>query len=148
MSQHVLDSETMAVFCRLLNLYDGVTIDNVRSHPSGSASVMLQIAETTTVARLAYHASDACMEFIIWPVGHNGPRPEGVEAYPGYSGCKDWDEAKWASRIRYNLRATPSTSEESGLSVVTFCVCMVEELASLKRLAREEANQLRRGWGF
>jgi hypothetical protein len=142
----MLDEETIAACCRLLGLFKGVTVEHFQGHSSGRASFTLRITEPASVARLAFHASDAVMSLEVWPTSHwLSPAPDG-QAVRGRS------EEEWASPdlIRYVLRATPSAGDESEpqLKVVVLCVCMAEQLASLGLLDREEVGRLRAGWGF
>jgi hypothetical protein len=144
----MLDSDTIAAGCRLLGLYKGVTVEHFQGHPFGRASFILRITDPTSVARLAYCASDACVDFLVWPVGHAWPIEEGIRA----SDPRVRSEEDWASPnlIRYQLRAEPSSGDEGEpeLRVVVLCVCMADQLADLGVLSREEASQLRAGWGF
>src|SRR5262249_16937096 len=104
----MLDQETLAACCRLLGLYKGVTVEHPSGHPSGRASFTLRITEPTSVARLAFHASDAVMAFEVWPTSHLFPPDPDGQAMRGRS------EEEWASPdlIRYVLRATPSPGDE------------------------------------
>ena len=125
----MLSQDTIDTFRRLLSLYSGVSIVRFRAHPSGRAWVVMKITDQGTLSRLAHWAADAVVDFFILPEG-SGERlsPE---------------------RLSYQLRAEPSPdSSEPELQIVTLCVCMAEDLARLGLLERDEADRLRRGWGF
>jgi hypothetical protein len=142
----MLDQEMIAACCRLLGLYKGVTVEHSSGHSSGRASFTLRITEPASVARLAFHASDAVMAFEVWPASHLSP-----PAPSGQAGrVRSEEELASPDVIRYVLRATPSPGDEgeTQLKVVVLCVCMAEQLASLGLLDREEADRLRAGWGF
>ena len=142
----MLDPETIAACCRLLGLYNGVTVEQFSAHPSGNACFTVRITEPASVARLAYHASDAVMGIEVWPTSHLFPPA------PGERATKERSEEELVSTdlVRYVLRATPSPRDEGEpeLKVVVLCVCMADQLTGLRLLDREEANRLRAGWGF
>jgi hypothetical protein len=136
----MLDPETIATCCRLLGLYDGVTVEHSRGLPSGYACFILRITDPASVARLAYCASDACVDFSVWPVGHAWPLREGETIDP------DWASP---NRIRYQLRAEPDAgSGEPESKVVVLCVCMVDQLVGLGRVDGDERDRMRAGWGY
>ena len=128
----MLDAATMDVCRRLVGLYEGVTIERFRAHPSGAAHIVMRITEPATVARLAHCATNSNVGMLVW------------------GDSRGSTEDEWASpeRIRYELRAEPGSVEEPELNVVTLCVNMAEQLASLGLLDREEVRTLRAGWGW
>jgi hypothetical protein len=143
----MLDPETIATCCRLLVLYKGVTVERSSGHPSGHASFTLRIAEPASIARLAFHASDAVMSFEVWPTSHLFPPPPSEARVRARRSEEEWCSPEL---IRYVLRATPSPNDEGEpqLKVVVLCVCMAQQLADLGLLDREEVVRLRAGWGF
>lgn len=136
----MLDANTIATCNRLLGMFPGVTVEHTTAHSSGRASFILRITESASVYRIACCASDACVGFLVWPVGHAWPLEEGATIDPDVSS---------PNRIQYQLVAEPSSAEnEPELTVTTLCVGMAEQLASLGLLDREEVRELRAGWGF
>ena len=136
MKHHEATAETLR---RLLPLFEGVTVDQLRVHPSGSASVTLRIAHPASVARLACWASNANVSFIVW--GKSRGR----------------NEEEWASpdRIQYELRAdggelvdADGRSDPPLWSVHVFCAHLVHDLADRGRLDSTTANRLLGSWGL
>ena len=138
MSKEILNSETVSDVEFILSLYPHLLIDKVSWHPNGTMSVILRISILATVARLACHASDANCDFRIWPVGHNGPIPSDLDN----SSRKDRTDTEWGSRIQYQLQFTANSR------IITFCVCMAEELVSMNLLERADADRFSAKWGW
>jgi hypothetical protein len=115
------------VLRRLLVMYPGVSIDHLRTHPSGYATVSLRISQPASLARLACCAAGAKVAFFVWAdsAGSN--------------------EEQWASpdRVRYELRASadpvttalPSTAQ-------LLCAHMLPQLVDLGCLDQTEADRL------
>ncbi len=124
----MLDQKTIDAFKRLLGLYEGVEVERLHADPTGSAWAVMKITEQETAGRLAQWAADAVVDFFILPEG---------------------DGRTFSERIRYQLRAAPSSNEsEPELRVVTFCVCLAQDLANRGLLERDEVAELRHGWGY
>src|SRR5438105_1513815 len=118
---------------RLLLIYEGVTVDRRRAHPSGSVTVTLRIAPPASLARLACWAANANVACYVW-VESGGTTDE-----------------EWASpdRVRYELRVAadpegaepPSAAQRLGSH-------LVNDLAERGLLDRAEADRLLVDWGY
>ena len=136
----MLDASTIATCNRLLGMFPGVTVEHTTAHSSGRAGFILRITESASVYRLACCASDACIPFLVWPVGQAWPLKKGATIDPDVSS---------PNRVQYQLAVEPSSAEDEQESrVITLCVGMAETLASLGLIEREEVRELRAGWGF
>jgi|SRR5208337_33049 len=127
------DFRTDEALRSLLSLYEGVRIGRVRCHPSGYASVMLQVANPTSLVRLASCAENANVAFYIWS-DSQGATEEGSE----------YDDGPW-----YELRAqadAPGTELPSAAEI--FCSFMVHDLVRRGILDRSEGNARLAGWGW
>jgi hypothetical protein len=136
MEYHEATAETLR---RLLLMFEGVTVDRLRTHPSGSATAILRIAHPASVARFACYARNTNVAFIVW----------------GESWGKT--EEEWASpeRVRYELSSgggeiidVDGPSDPPVFSIHLFCAHLVRDLAGRGRLDRAEANRLLGGWGL
>jgi len=117
----------------LLGLYDGVRIGRVRCHESGSASVMLQVAQPTSLVRLAHCAENANVAFYVWS------RFQGVTAE-----ASGYDDGPW-----YELRAHADQPGTELLSTAQiFCGYMVHDLISHGMLDKSQGDRLLAGWGW
>ena len=127
------DFRTAEALRSLLALYEGVRIGRVRCHPSGSASVLLQVAQPASLVRLARCAENANVAFYVWS-SFQGVTTEGS----GY------DDGPW-----YELRAhenPPGTDLPS--TAQTFCGYMVHDLTSHGMLEESQGDRLLDGWGW
>ena len=136
MAHHEATAETLR---RLLLMFQGVTVERLRTHPSGGASAMLRIANSASVARFACWADNTNVAFLIW--GNSRGRTE----------------EEWASpdRVRYELRAdggelidAEGRSDPPLFSIHLFCSHMVHDLADRGLLDSAEANHLLGSWGL
>jgi hypothetical protein len=126
---HKATAETLR---RLLPLLEGVSVDHVRTHPSGYATVTLRIAHPASVARLACWAVNTNVSFIVWG--------------------DSWGttEEEWASpdRVRYELRAgtNPIEPPDPPSEIQMLCAHLVKDLAGRGLLDRAEADRLLSSW--
>jgi hypothetical protein len=126
---HAATAETLR---QLLPMLEGVSIDRLRTHPSGYATITLRIAHPASIARLACWAVNTNVSFIVWgdSLGET--------------------EEEWASpdRVRYELRAgtNPIEPPDPPSEIQMFCVHLVNDLASRGKLDRAEADRLLGSW--
>src|SRR5262245_9444374 len=136
MEYHEATAETLR---RLLLMFEGVTVDRLRTHPSGSATVTLRIASPASVARFACWAQNSNVALYVW--GNSWGRTE-----------EEWTSP---DRVRYELRAgggdlidADGPSDPPLFSIHMFCAHMVRDLADRGRLEQAEADRLLVGWGL
>jgi hypothetical protein len=116
----------------LLGLYEGVRIGRVRIHPSGAASVVLQVTHPTSLVRLARCAENANVAFYVWS-NSQGVTEEGAE----------YDEGPW-----YELRAEANPpGSELPTTAQMFCADMVHDPVRRGILDQVQGNRLLAGWG-
>jgi hypothetical protein len=127
------DFRTADALRSLLDLYEGVRIGRVRCHPSGSASVQLQVAHPATLVRLARCAENANVAFLVWS-DFQGIAADGSEndAGPWYElrAAGDDPGAEW-----------PSTAQ-------MFCSDLVHDLVRHGTLDQTQGTQLLVSWGW
>jgi hypothetical protein len=110
-----------AALRRLLSLYEGVVVDRVWCHPSGSANIMLRISNPESLGRLANFAQNTNVAFLVW-----------ADA-PGDS---------WAERVLYELRAEPDPEGTEYPAVEHLCGNMIYDLVCRGMLDQAEAEKL------
>jgi hypothetical protein len=123
-----VDHATIAKGLRLLLvMYEGVTIDRLRTHPSGHATVTLRITSPASVARLACWATNSNIGCSVW------------------GDSRGTTEGEWASpdRVRYELRAEPEPEgAEPPSAVQMFCNHLIDDLRDRGHLSEGEATRL------
>jgi hypothetical protein len=125
--------EMAAVLRRLLGLYEGVTIEHLRTHPSGYATATLRLTNPASLARLARCAADGNVALFVWADS------------PGTT------EEEWASpdRVRYELRAEADPKgEESPTNAQLLCAHMIGDLIRRRLLDEAEGRQFLVRWGW
>jgi hypothetical protein len=111
------DEATAETFRRLLLMFEGVTIDRLRTHPGGSASAVLRIDHPASVARFACWAQNTNVAFHVWgeswgQTEGSGRRPTGFATNCARAAARWW--TRTAPRTR---RCLPFT-----FSARTWCV--------------------------
>lgn len=119
------DPELTGTVRRLLELYEGVTVDLVRCHPSGAANIVLRSTNVASLGRLASCAQNANLAFYVWA---------------------DHPAKEWADRVRFELRAGPDPDGAEYPSVEHLCVDMANQLVECARLDRAERDRLLGIW--
>lgn len=116
-------------------MLEGVTVDRMRSHPSGYATITMKIANSASIARLASWAANTNVTFFVWCHPFETADEE----------CRTTDE-EWASpdRVRYELRGgtNPRGSPDSPSNMQLLCGHLIEYLAAREILAGADANRL------
>ncbi len=116
----------------LLGLYEGVRIGRVRCHPSGSASVMLQVAHSTVLVRLARCAENANVALYVWSDSQGVAEDESESDGP------------W-----YELRAQANPPDmEAPSAAEMFCSCLAADLTSRGILEPSQGERLLEDWGW
>lgn len=119
---------------RLLHMLDGVGVERLRTHPSGSATAVLRISHPVSVARLACWATNTNLSLSV--------RGESWGATD-----EEWSAPE---RVSYVLTSgtAPAEGPDQRLSVELFCNQMINDLADRGRLDRTEADRLLDELGF
>lgn len=128
----MLDADSIIALQRLLVLYEGVTVERLRCHPSGSGGALLRISSHASLARLAECAVKANVALAITAVSRGNTDEE-------------WSRL---DRLQFQLSARQDPEGMEGLTVQLFCAGMVQDLARRGLLNRAEADQLLSRWGF
>jgi hypothetical protein len=121
------DPEQIATVRQLLELHDGVTVEFVTCHRSGSTNIMLRIADPWSLGRLAAEAENTNVAFIVW-AGDNGPTDD------------------WASTVRFELRAAGDTEGTEWSPLEQLCANMFHDLCRRGLLDPAEKERLFAPW--
>lgn len=116
---------------RVLPLYEGVHIGQIRCHPSGDVSVFIQVTEPKSLVQLASCAENANVAFYVW----SNSQVRAIER-----------EGPW-----FELRALgdPPESVDMVPTAQMLCGFMIHDLCKRGMLEKAESDQLlaRFGWG-